>query len=218
VITPDTGGGWLTNLITLWVEALSDVFDAEFPDPDFRGISVSPEYPVEQTHYPGLWVDFTPTADMRTVGIGHRELSAPASDGTFRTVGRWSFQGVMQVTVVTLNNLERARLVDHLTNLWAFGGENPSLSEFRARMEDNDLLALTVQWDQFNWGGKAEAPGTPWNSPEVVYEITATFTLEGTFVSSGSERTLVPLSSVTVYDNIEGEPPQPNPDTGGDWI
>lgn len=208
---------YLTNLLTLWVEVLSDLFDEEFKDPDFRGLHISPEYPVLQTEYPGIWVDYSPTSDVRQTGIGHIEYSEPGEDGERRRLQRWSFQGVIQLTFVTLNNLERARLIDAFTHAFAFGLENPAESELRNKLENNDLIPLMVQWDQFNIGGKGEAPGTPWGTDDVVYEMTCSITVEGTFLSRGSEATLIPLSAIEIWDaRIEGEPARA-PDTGG-WI
>lgn len=208
---------YIASLLTIFTEALRKTFDSEFNIPEFRNLWISPEYPKDSTkHFPGIWVDYTPMTDLHTVGIGHIEYSAPGPGGEVRKGTRWNFQGVVQLTMMSWNPLERARLADALTSVVAFGYESPDMSQFRAALQDNDLIGLRVQWDQFGLGGKAESPGTPWGSEEDLYEITATLTVEGEFVWSGTQQALIPLSAVQITGIISGDADPTTPDDPDD--
>ena len=200
---------FLTATKTVIVEAVRGLFDAEFPEEDFRNIWVSQEYPKDQANYPGIWVDFDTTADVQTAGIGHVEYVASDTGTGVRKVGRWRFAGMITLTMVAMTSLERDRLADALGMAVAFGLEDDTTSEFRRYIEHNDLVGLQVQWDKFALTGKAESPGTPWGTDDVVYEITMTLDCQGEFISSGSMGSLIPLSAIVVYEQADNDPPPP---------
>lgn len=197
---------FLVALKTLLVEAWRATLDDDYPEVDFRGTWVSMEYPLAKANYPGVWVDFLPTADVQTAGIGHAEyVEDGLVPGQFHRVGRWRYAGVFQMTCVALTSLERDRLVDELVRVMAFGRELSTTEVFRATIETNDLVACQVQWDKFSLGGKAETPGTPWQTDEVVYEMTVSVDCQGEFVSGGTQGLLVPISQVVVASQAPGE-------------
>lgn len=213
---------FLLETKTLVLEALKSVFNEDYPVADFRAIWSGMEYPADKANYPGIWVDFTPTAPLQSAGIGHVEYVTSDSGGV-RKATRWRFAGNLTFTVTALSSLERDRLVDELIKVLAFGSENPATAPFRQMLEVNDLIALSVQWDTFSLPGKDESPGTPWGTPEVVYEHTVSLDCEGSFVSEASGAALVPLSGFTfdVYDDVTQMPIDP-PATGdpsqiGQW-
>ena len=197
---------FLVRTKTLLIEALQQTFDADYPDPDFRGLWVSMEYPIDQSNYPGIWVDFRPAPSVTSAGIGHVEFTEPSESGAVRRFTRWRFGGQVTLTVVALTSLERDRLVDSLVGLIAFGLEGPATSEFRRTLETNDLIGLQCQWDQVDVGGTDETSGTPWGSDDVIYETTLTWDAIGEFVSSGTEGVLVPLSEIRLHERREDEP------------
>lgn len=198
---------FLVQLKTLVVEAWRATLDADYPEVDFRGVWVSMEYPLAKANYPGVWVDFLPTADLQTAGIGHAEYVEDATvAGRFHRVGRWRYAGVLQMTCVALTSLERDRLVDELVRVMAFGRELPETAVFRTTIETNDLIPCQAQWDKFTLGAKGETPGTPWGTDEVVYEMTISVDCQGEFVSGGSHGLLIPISSVVVQSQAPGEP------------
>ncbi len=198
---------FLVALKTLLVEAWRATLDVDYPVVDFRGTWVSMEYPLAKTNYPGVWVDFLPSADVQTAGIGHVEyVEDPVLPGQYHRATRWRYAGVFQMTCVALTSLERDRLVDEVVRVMAFGAELPATQEFRSMIETNDLVACQVQWDKFSLGGKGETPGTPWGTDEVVYEMTVSVDCQGEFVSGGAEGLLVPISQVVVQSQAPGEP------------
>jgi len=189
---------YLTVLKTALVEALLTTFDEDYPEPDFRRVHASMEYPVDAQHYPGIWVDYDDTAQLQIAGINHRELSVPGPSGAVRQFTRWRFAGVASFTCVALSSLECARLYDEMVRVMAFGRSNdaPAVSEFRSYVEANEFIAMNFDFDQIQPRGNAAAPGTPWGTDEIIYERGLDMEVIGEFVSDGSTQALVPLSQV----------------------
>jgi hypothetical protein len=198
---------FIVPLKTLLTEVTRATFDADYIEVDFRDLWVSMEYPHEKASYPGIWVDFTPTAKLQIAGIDHREYILDAVSGRYRRVTRWRYGGVLQFTIVALTSLERDRLLDELVRVMSFGLEQPSTAVFRSSIENNDLIACQVQWDQYDLGGKAETPGTPWGSDEIVYEQTVSVDCQGDFVARTDSPafTMVPLREIVVFESIQDE-------------
>lgn len=210
---------YLEPTITLWIEAVKELFDDEFPYPDMKDISVHTEYPLDPASYPGLWVQFQPTQDVHNVGIGHVEMSTN-SEGEPIKAYRWKFDGLVEVTVAALSSLERVRMIDWLSKAIAFGlseGTTP-LSDFRKKIEQNDLIGQTVIWEAFTISGFAETPGTPWGTDDVIYEATVTLTVEGEYAFSPDTVGLVALSEIVISDQEQvGEDPLPPPPDLEGW-
>lgn len=201
---------FITELKTALVQALKLTFDAEYVEDDFRNLHVSIEYPMKRQDYPGLWVDFDTEGQLENIGIDHREYATVSEgEGTTRRVMRWRFQGYASFTVVAMTSLERDRLLDEVIRVIAFGTESEQTSQFRAFIEDNDFLALNIDFDQIGISGVAAVPGTPWGSDEVIYEVTVRVEVVGEFVSDNSSQTLVPLEAIVVYPYTDETQPVP---------
>jgi hypothetical protein len=189
------------------VTATKAVFDGDYYNPDFRNVHVDIEFPVDSQAYPGLWVNFSPTADLHVIGIGHVEFE-DNNDDTVTPHTRWEFQGIGSWTVTALSSWERDRLLDEFVRVLAFGPESDSTTGFRSTIEDNPLLALNMNFDQFSIGGEGANPGTPWGSDDVIYEYTVSIEVTGEFISSAAHGSLVPLTDiiVTPYTDPPGDP------------
>lgn len=198
---------FLVPLLTLFKEATTAVYGAEFPEPDFRDLWVSLEYPAAEANYPGIWLTYMPTAPLQVAGIGHREYTDPAADGSVRALTKWRFGGTLSFTCVAMSSFERYRLADSLIETLAFGKDNPDTSEFQATLDNNDLIGLQMQWDQFTIGAPDESQGTPWGTDDILYEMTVSVDCQGEFASDALGATLIPLSAVTVTDYAPGEGP-----------
>ncbi len=199
---------FLTFLKTTLVEAMKLTFDSEYVNEDFRTVRISIDYPVEQAGYPGIWVDFEPEGQLETVGIDHHEYATVSEEEeTTRRVGRWRFQGFATFTIVAMSSLERDRLFDEVVRVMAFGKEQEQTNQFRSYIEDNEFVAMNIDFDQIGVSGVSAVPGTPWGTEEVIYEITVSMECVGEFVSDGIGATLVPLSAVVMYpyedDSVE---------------
>jgi hypothetical protein len=201
--------GYLTRLKGCVVDALSTVFNSTFPDPRFRGLKVSIEYPLDQQSYPSIWVNYDDSDSLEIASIDHREFLVD-TDGLHHEVTRWNFAGSVTLTVVALSSLERDALYDEVVRIFAFSRIEEANPDFRTILETNDFLYLAVNWDQLRPHGDAAAPGTPWGSEdEVIYERSLGFDVEGEFVSDWRTNTLVPLREIVVVGeavNDAGDP------------
>lgn len=189
---------YITPVKTLGVEALSTVFDSQYPTPEFRGIHCSLEFPIESSSFPEVWVSYGDTDKASRAGVRHREAVSQTTGLAVDPFTRWVFHGTLTYTVVALSSLECDRLYDELLRVIAFGAEDPLLGRFRSYIENNDLIAITVQWDEIESIGDSAAPGTPWGTDEVVYERSLHLDLRGEFVPDPVAGTLVPLSKIQV--------------------
>lgn len=211
--------GYLIGLKTMVVDGLKQVFDAEFPDPDFRNIVISLEYPVLEHNFPSVWVDYEDVQDLQTAGIGHHEWSEPAADGSQRKLQRWRYGGFVTLTVVAFTALERDRLCDWLIAVLAFGDEEAETSEFRQYVTANEFIAADLDWDRIKITATAANQGTPWGTDDMLYERTLALSIWGEFVSDGIGRPLVPLSEVNIYPRVDGvEPDLTDGDGKGAWL
>lgn len=191
--------GYLTVLKTALVQAIRACFDGDYPEEDFRDVHTSIEFPDDEQHYPGIWVNYTDSAPLQSAGIGHEEFTEPnLPEGYVRMFTRWRFQGTAAFTVVALSSLERDRLYDEMVRVIAFARDSDQVPEFRAYIESNEFIAMNGNFDTIEVGGNSAAPGTPWGTDEYIYEITLNIDVLGEFVSDGSTGSLAPLSMIRV--------------------
>lgn len=214
------------SLKTAVVEALKSVVS---PNPDFQGANaplISIEYPVEQAHYPGIWVQYADDAEVSIAGIGHVEQSVNESAHTVERHSRWSFSGAVTMTLVALSSFERDRLYDEVVRIFVGARFNNAVTSFRTLIEANDLVAINANFDDIESFGDSTGMGTPWGTEEPVYEISLRFDVRGEFVTDSLTAAIVPLSRVTYTKYIEdfavpawagdsGSSTQPS--TPGDW-
>lgn len=201
--------GWFARTLTVLTKAVSETFDADYPIEEFRGdkLYIGTEYPKDETQFPGIWVDFEPTGELQTAGIGHVEYIADDdNEDLSHALRRWRFQGYATFTVIALSAFERARLLDELVKVMAFGEMDGARNSFRSTIHDNDYLGMNFDFDQVGVSGKSEMQGTPWGSDDVVYEITVRMECVGEFVSDVQTQGLVRLSAVHVYPYSTAEP------------
>lgn len=204
---------YIQKLKSAVVEALKTTFaDNAYPEEDFRDTTVSIEFPTEEQHFPSVWVDWEPTGEVTSAGIGHVEYVDAGGD-TFQPVYRWRFQGYVTFTAVAMASWERDRLVDELLRILALGDAHPSTAAFRSSIQSNDFLAMNFSFGQVAQRGFAASPGTPWGSADVVYEATLAIECVGEFVSEvNEENTLAKITAITVtpYTQSEGDPTAPD--------
>lgn len=207
---------YLTSLKTTLVEAIKQTFDDEYPVPEFRGIHASIEFPMERQQYPGIWVDFNPVGNIQRAGIAHVEYADPSDEGHSRQFTRWRFQGEASFTIVAMSSLERDRLHDEMVRVIAFGTEQASTSQFRSYIEDNEFIAVDIDFDEITTRGFASSMGTPWQTDDMIYEVEVAVECFGEFISDGQTQTLLPFNSLEIFALAPGDP-DPDPDGGGVW-
>jgi hypothetical protein len=195
---------YVAPLKTLLNEALHTTFDVSYPVPEFRGVHIGLEYPVDAQGYPSVWIDFEDTQPVLRAGIGHLEYVNP-NDGTTPVAPftRWRFQGYVSLTAVALTSLERDRLYDELVRVVAFSNEDGIVGRFKSTIASNDLIAATLNTDKIEGRGNSAVPGTPWGTDEIMYEKSLNLELIGEFVPDPVAGVLVNLSRITMIANEE---------------
>lgn len=199
---------FLTHMAALVVTAFQEGLTKDgHPVLGGRKPWVGPDFPLEKAHYPGVWVDFTPAANLTSAGLGHRERTAVPGTEMTRQGTRWLFSGTVEATVVALDRRERDELLDEVLRLIAFADEHPQTSGLKATMEANPFIAVNSRFGQVRLGGISNAGSTPWGSDDIVYEGTVSFDVEGEFVSDvTSQHVLLPLEAVEIVEEVEGAP------------
>lgn len=187
---------YIAPLKTLLVESLRETFDISYPVPEFRGVHIDLEYPVDPQQYPSVWVDYDDTQALMKAGVSHRETSHPVTGVDVSPFTRWRFQGYVSITVVAMTSLERDRLFDEMVRVVAFGNEDSIVGRFKNRIANNDLIAATLNTDKIEARGSAAAPGTPWGTDELMYERSLNLELVGEFVPDANTGVLVSLSRI----------------------
>lgn len=195
---------------------------AAVADPDFSGTNaplVSIEFPVEQSAYPGVWVQYADNAEISIAGIGHVESTVVG--GQLAQCSRWKFSGSVSLTLVALTSLQRDRLFDLFVKIFISSKFNPALAAFRDQIENNEFIAMNANFDDLQPFGDTAGQGTPWGTNEVVYETSASFDVIGEFLTDTHTGSLLPLSKVefvTWLDGTEPPPdPAPQPLNAGNW-
>lgn len=197
--------GYRRLLKTGIVKSLQATFDGNYPDARLQNLLVSIEYPVKPQDYPSIWVNFE-VSSLRNAGIDHYEVVDP----TLRYL-RWRFEGTASFTIVALTSLERDRIYDELIKVMAFtrtisvvGTETSN--NFRTWVEDNPYIRMNFNFDEIESQGDNAAPGTPWQSDEIVYEISFGMEVLGEFVNEVDTGALVPLSAIDIQATSENDP------------
>ena len=200
---------YLAPLKAAVIEALDATFTTTYPNPYFRSVYCSIEYPADKANYPGIWVQYDDDAELSVAGIGHVESAiVPAASGVpaqFEQWTRWRFFGHVTLTVVALSSLERDQLFDELVRTFAFAKQNPQLSPFRTKIEQNDFVAMNANFDDLRPFGDSAGPGTPWQTDEILYEKSISFNLQGEFTGDVSSTDYVELLKVEVKPYVEGQ-------------
>lgn len=198
-------------LLTLLEKALKDTFTNYVSQPDFANLNISIEYPVDRTAYPGIWVDFEPEGNLETAGMNRVELDPNIPDAALDIAQyqRWRFKGWATYTIGSFSSLERARLVDEMVRIVAFGSEMPDTNTFRQELRNNDLIACEFDRDSMQLRGKGESMRTDWETSDIVYEITIAIGVLGEFISDKHTGQLVNLSKFVLHPwETEHLPPQ----------
>lgn len=195
---------YVVPLKTLLIQALRTTFDDQYPVAEFRGLRFGLEYPVDQQQYPSVWVDFEETQPVLRAGIAHQEFVNP-NDGVTPVAPftRWRYQGYISLTAVALTSLERDRVYDELVRVVAFSSEDGIIGRFKDTIASNDLIGANLNTDKIEARGNNAAPGTPWNTDEMMYEKSLNLEVIGEFVPDPATGTLIPLSQILVLPDEE---------------
>jgi hypothetical protein len=185
---------------------LKSVFTPEYVSmdgqPDFAGLHCSIEYPIDPQDYPGVWVDFEPEGELSRGGIDDINSYLTNGNNTLTPLYLWRAQGWATYTLAALSSLQRARLHDEIVRVFAFGSD-PTVAAFRDTIENNNYLAMNMDFDRIAERGSAATPGTPWGSEEIIYEVTLAMQCVIEFYSTANKDQLFPLDAIQIYGSAE---------------
>jgi len=187
-------------------QAMKLVFDGSFYIPEFQNLHIDIEFPVDITNYPGIWCDFEVVGAVSKAGID--EFAETYIDGgNTYALSKWRFQGYATYTLAALHSLERDRLFDAVTKVLAFNETDPTVANFRSYIENNPLIAMNMDFDNIAIRGMSAAPGTPWGTNDVIYEVTMAMETVGEFVSDSNGQVLYPIAAIELFAEVEGQTP-----------
>lgn len=205
---------YLVTLKTALTMAMRKTFESYLEEDFFQNVNVSTEYPVEEESFPCVWVNFTPTDDVQMIGINNREYlgelppSAATSDATHAGYTRGYVEGEVSFTIGALSSLERDRLYDQVIRVGLFSDEDDSVNVFRQQIEQSPYANIGMVFDKWRTSGENAAPGTPWGTDEMIYEITLSTQLNCEFFVQPTTGDLILLSEINVEEPmIVFEPP-----------
>jgi hypothetical protein len=171
-------------------------------NPDFANLHCSIEYPIDPQDYPGIWVDFEPEGELSRGGIDDINSYLTNGDTTLTPLYLWRAQGWATYTLAALTSLQRARLHDEIVRVFAFGSD-PTVAAFRETIEDNNFLAMNMDFDRIAERGASATPGTPWGSEEIIYEVTLAMQCVIEFYSTANKDKLYPISEIQVIAGVD---------------
>lgn len=211
---------FIESVKTTIITALRTTFDSNFPDPQFRDLYISMEYPILENHYPGLWVKFSFT-NVQAAGIG--SYFVDNSNSMFK---RFIFEGRTTIQVFAMTSLERDKISDTLIYMFAFGDLNPNNSRFKKTISSSNYINMSINSDELIPGGQEENIGAPWQPDAIVYNDSYSFSIVGQFASDINTGSLITLDSININSYMSSNTPYnttpiPNPfppdDGNGVW-
>lgn len=188
-------------------EALQATFDSAYPEPDFRSVNVTIEYPYKEVKLPMLLVTYEDTGRLTVAGINHQEFVNDVNGNPHRYT-RWKFTGTITITAMANSSQERDRLYDEVVRMFAFSRDEVAVGEFRAMIEANDFVGLNINFDSLQASGDAVGE-VPWATGDLLYEISLSMDVVGEFISDPDARVLVRLSSIDVKSWVPGQEDPP---------
>lgn len=208
---------YLVMLKTALVDALQQAFTA-YPVLDLDGLNTGIEYPVKPEQFPYVWVNYSPTDDVQMIGINNREFlgslppSAGMTNATYAGYSRGFAQGQASYTIGALSSLERDRIYDQMLRIGMLGEDADGTSVFRTQIENNPYANIGMAFDKWHTTGENAAPGTPWGTDEMIYEITLSNDLQAEFYVEPTTGDLILLSEINLEEpTVYFEPPTPAP-------
>lgn len=177
------------------------VNDPMYVGEGFKSLPVYLHFPKAEADYPGIWVGFEIASDLQRAGVA-MELVDEDAEGNAGRYTLWRFQGWATFTGVALNNQERDRLFDEMIRIFAFGDQDPSTEHFRQVIENNEHLAIDIDFDEIGMRGMNDTPGTPWGSDQTVSEFTIAMECIGEFVADPIKRDLIKLTDIQIQREI----------------
>jgi hypothetical protein len=186
------------------------------------------EYPLEETQYPGIWVQFT-LSQFVPSGLGNEYMVQTIVNGNpvWTPVASFHFEGELSLSLVALTNLDRDQMADAISTslvasrtpeVWVTqaGQDTQKNRSFMAALMSNPSVSLTPNFGSLKSGGQGAEMGTPWQPDIMVYTDSYSFGLMGETQIKYMHDGAYTLSRVdyvpTAVDSIaDAYPPAPDP-------
>lgn len=192
-----TGPRFIEAIKTVIIQALQGTYDSQFPETVFQNMYISMEYPLLETHYPGIWVRFS-FNKLQTVGIASYFLNSEN-----RQYKQWYFEGTTTLQVFAMTSLQRDRMSDSLIYMFAFGDLDSPEARFLKSIYDNSYISVSLNTDELNPGGQSENIGAPWQEDQIIYNDSYAFQMVGQFASDVQTGQLVELSAIDIDPTLD---------------
>lgn len=236
-ILPKSEGGVIEAVKRAVVVSFREAMHATGIQVRGNAVYISEEYPLQETQYPGIWVQFS-TTRLGRAGIAHEWPIK--ENGVWSLVQEWQFEGRVTLAIVALTSKDRDRLADAVIAHLAFA-RTPDLvitkphedtKQYKAlitTLDQNPYIAMTLNTDVIYPGGQRATPGTPWGQEDVLaYEDSYSFDILGQFNVKFRHDGVYELARIdvvpTAVDHIDefhanipwalSGDPQPNPQHG----
>jgi hypothetical protein len=202
------------------VEALRAVYD-DYALDEARPRRVDIEYPQDEEDWPAILVQFRLAGPVQWTGI-YPDVLAPLEEppeaGTpWEKVRQGLFEGQVELQVLATTSGERDRIYDGLVKLVLMGQKRSDTARFFDRIENHDLIGMTVAKSTVQEVGSTVGPGTPWSEEVLTYEATIRFGLVGVFYADEFTEEILPIEKILFYFYREGEAVPGDADGKGPW-
>lgn len=187
-------------------------------DDENAKFSISVEYPVKKTDYPGIWVQFA-IESMNRGGLGMEVWTQ--ENGVWGAIQQWNFNGRITLTCAAMTSKDRDRLADAVIAQLAFSRPPDQVirsmadtKQFRGlitSLNDNPYVAITLGTDVIHSSGQTVSQGVPWAQNILLYEDNYAVTCVGQFNMRFAYDGTYSLAAINVKPTISATSPVYNP-------
>jgi hypothetical protein len=188
-----SAGGVIESVKTAVVMGVRDAFrrtTMQSSQDEGEPFHVSIEYPVKETEYPGIWVQFA-IEQLQRAGLSMEHWTKD-DRGEWGPIQTWAFNGRITLTIAALTSKDRDRLADTVIAQLAFSRPpdliitNPrkdakQMKGLLGTINDNPFVQMTLNTDIVNSGGATVTGGTPWAQNILLYEDNYSIACTGHF-------------------------------------
>ena len=186
--------GYRTLLRSSVVEALRKIFPMDIGYGDYRldKLRVSISYPIEQSAFPHIMVEYT-ESEVESMSIGDAAVVSD-EDGDYH---HWRFAGEISLEVQALNAYELDLILDGL--VMALGVDNSISVEM-----DDSPLSVNFQTKSLRFGVQATSGGPVFDDGGVIYMGSLRFPVQGDFYTRRvSDGEAIFIETIRVVAEVE---------------
>jgi len=163
------------------VQSLRKVFlSPNFPDKELANkINLELTYPNVQERFPAIYVSYVDRS-VGDSGLGNYSYVNNV-DGSAGVARQWIFEGIIILTVLALDPIERDIISATISNILSFGKDDPVYKPFREYIRNEEFVSLQPNLAVLE-GGEESEDSSPWeNENEFVYRAVYRINTLGSF-------------------------------------